>query len=100
MNYKIGDKIKFADEKGKYVIRECNDRYLICTKPYNFKKTFFYTIVDLERNIRGADNYYTKFDYMDPKELKQAMIELMNGKLEIGRNRVPLKFEEIHCEGA
>ena len=27
------------------------------------ENTFTYTIVDLKENIRGADNYYCKFDY-------------------------------------
>ncbi len=67
--------------------------------------TFAYTIVDLKDNIRGADNYYCKFDYDIKEECEKAIKELNtithgceNGNykeyaMEIShRNRVPLKI--------
>ena len=56
MKYNKGQKIWFAEEKCPYTIRACNERYLICTKPYR-PKTVMYTIVDLEEEIRGTDGY-------------------------------------------
>ena len=42
---KVGDKIRFAEEKKPYTIRACDDRFLVCTKPYNFRpKTMLYII--------------------------------------------------------
>ena len=56
-----------------------------------------YTIVDKKEKIRGADNYYTKFNYLDSKECKQALVELNNGKLEISRrNKVNLSEYKIN----
>lgn len=50
-----------------------------------------YTIVDKKEKIRGADNHYTKFNYLDSEECKQALIELNNGQLEISRrNKIEL----------
>ena len=67
--------------------------------------TFAYTIVDLKDNIRGADNYYCKFDYDVQEECEKAIKELNtithgceNGNykeyaMEIShRNRVPLQI--------
>lgn len=56
--YKVGDKIYFKEEKRPYTIRACDERYLICTKPFNPKHTVMYTIVDLQEGIRGADVYW------------------------------------------
>ena len=58
MKFNKGQKIWFAEEKRPYTIRACNERYLICTKPFNLQpKTVMYTIVDLEEEIRGTDGY-------------------------------------------
>lgn len=54
-----------------------------------------YTIVDKLLEIRGSDNYYNKFNYLDKKECEQALKELNNGKLEISsRNRIELDIEK------
>ena len=57
-NFKSGMKIWFTGEVKSYTIRSCNERYLVCTKPYNFKKnTVIYTMVDLWEGVRGRDGY-------------------------------------------
>jgi hypothetical protein len=53
---KIGDKIKFDSEKQRYTLQAFDQRYLILTKPFNAQKTYLYTIVDLERKVRGPCN--------------------------------------------
>jgi hypothetical protein len=63
--YKIGDKIKFKREKQRYTIQATDGRYLICTKPFNAKKTVIYTIVDLKEKIRGTDNLVFGHGYED-----------------------------------
>lgn len=46
--YNKGQKIWFAEEKRPYMIRACNERYLICTKPFNLQpKTVMYTSVSI-----------------------------------------------------
>lgn len=71
--------------------------------------TFFYTIVDLKENIRGADNYYCKFDYSKKEECEKALVELNTVinpndhfhtyKLEISRrNRVRLNIKSQEAE--
>lgn len=60
------------------------------------KDTFCYTLIDLKENIRGADNYYCKFDYDKQEECEKALIELNNGDMQLSRrNKVELKIKEI-----
>lgn len=80
LTYKVGDRIKFPEEKRAYKIRACNERFIIATKPYNPKKTFLYTIVDLKHLVRGADNYKCLYNYINEKEAKRALTHLMKSK--------------------
>lgn len=92
--YNIGDKIKFRSEAQRYTVVAKNERYLICIKPFNLKKTFLYTIIDLTERIRGSDNYYCKFNYQDVEDSNQAIEELVRGDLEIShRTRIPLDIQ-------
>lgn len=95
-HYKAGDKIKFTEEKRRYTIVACDNRYLICTKPFNAKKTYLYTIVDLEEEIRGTDGYlFTKYNYTRKEEAQQYLDELNCGKCEIShRHRLELNIED------
>ena len=72
MEYGVGDKIYFAEERYPYTIQACDERYLICTKPFNPKHTVLYTIVDLKDGIRGADNYWKWGGYVDYKDRKEC----------------------------
>lgn len=56
LDAKPGDKVKFTEEAQAYTIQARSDRFLVCTKPFNLKRTVLYTIVDLQRNIRGTEN--------------------------------------------
>ena len=68
--------------------------------------TFCYTIVDLQEQIRGADNYYCKFNYDKVEECEAALVELnTTTEMSLGtpceekmlkisrRNRVDLKIK-------
>lgn len=77
--YKVGDKIYFASEKRPYTIQACDERYLICTKPFNLQHTVQYTIIDLKLGIRGADNYWKwggRFDYSKREECERCLLAL------------------------
>ena len=96
MKYKVGDKIKFTSEKQRYTIKACNERFIIATKPFNARKTFLYTIVDLKEGLRAADNYYCKHDYTKVKEAEEGLKELISGKIHLShRSRIKLDLERI-----
>ena len=96
MDYKVGDKIYFKGEKFPYVIQACDERFLVCTKPFNPQHTVQYTIVDLEKGIRGADNYWKwggHYDYSKQEECQQCLKDLYRGEVEISsRNVVELEI--------
>lgn len=99
MKYKIGDKIKFKTEKQRYTIRACNDRFIIATKPFNPQRTFMYTIVDLQENLRAADNWYCRYDYTQTSISITAINELMSGDIELShRSRMELDLERIDVD--
>ena len=111
--YKVGDKIYFAEEKRPYTVRACDERYLICTKPYNFKpETVLYTIVDLKEGIRGTDGYSLgPYSYYSTEDCESFLKELQesdrlkkrcgNEWVDIGaghisyRNRIKLNVSKI-----
>jgi hypothetical protein len=92
---KIGDKLKFVEEKQAYTIRAKNHRFLICTKPFNPKHTVIYTIVDLKEKIRGTNNFiFNPYNYVLTEDCEQCLRDLMSGEVEISfRRRIPLQIE-------
>lgn len=89
--YKVGDKIKFEREKQRYTIWACDNRYLICKKPFNARRTYLYTIVDLQEQVRGADNIVGGLAYDTKEECEESLKWLQEGKIEIShRNRINL----------
>lgn len=106
MLFKVGDQIKFRNEKQRYRIRACNERFLICTKPFNPKQTVIYTIVDLEEKIRGPENLIFGMGFETDTQCLDALNRLMGKDKDVGfpteishRNRVPLDIEEIKHYG-
>lgn len=91
--YTKGNKIYFQEEKKPYTVRACNDRYLICTKPFNILHTVQYTIVDLIENIRGTENLIFGASYETDEECNEAILRLNSGETEISyRNRIDLNI--------
>jgi hypothetical protein len=99
-NLKVGNMIKFAGEKQKYTIKAKDNRYLICTKPFNPKKTVLYTIIDLERFVRGTnDRVFNPYDYSIQEDIDQCLVDLQLNKngIEVSwRNCVGLDVELIN----
>ena len=94
-NLKVGDKIKFVPEKQKYTVKAKSERYLICTKPFNPKKTVLYTIVDLKRLVRGTNNrVFNPYDYAVQKDIDECLRDLESEQIEVThRNCVKLDVE-------
>lgn len=80
-----GDSVWFSSSKKSFKVRECNDRFAICTQPFNLiPYTVVYSIIDFDRNVRGLDNLvFSVYDYYTDEDCKQAMEDLMSGELEV-----------------
>jgi hypothetical protein len=91
-NIKKGDKIYFKYEKRPYTVKSCDKKWVICTKPFNLQKTVFYTILNLEENIRGTNNLiWNIYDYKIQEDIDECLKDLQSGETEITRrNRVHL----------
>jgi hypothetical protein len=89
--YKVGDLIRFPEERRPYRVKARSDRYLICTKPFNVRKTVIYTIVDFERGVRGPDNMIFGMGYETDADVFDRFQELTLGEIEVSHRRsIPL----------
>jgi len=92
---KVGDKIKFAGDKQRYTVQARDERFLICTRPFNLKATTLYTVVDLKEDVRGAENVVFGLGYETRQQCKEALDRFASGESEVShRNRVPLDIAE------
>ena len=91
----VGDKIKFNTEKQRYTVKAKNERYLICTKPYNLIHHVLYTIIDLDRFVRGRnDRIFNPYDYMMQEKIDRCLGDLISGKVEVSwRHCIPLDIQ-------
>lgn len=99
---KVGAKIKFEGERQRYTVMACNDRFAIMVKPFNARKTYLYTITDLERGVRGPCNLIfgppAKLDTQEGAAQAFAMIEA--GDLGVSRRRcVDLTGDDLESLG-
>jgi len=89
----VGDKLRFAEEKQAYTVQAAGERFLVCTKPFNPKRTVLYTVVDLAQGIRGTENLIFGLGAETREQCEQMLARLEAGKTEVSyRNRVPLKL--------
>jgi len=97
IDIKIGTKIYFLKEKRPYVVKALNERFIICTKPFNLQKTVYYTIIDINENIRGTNNLvFNLYDYKDINDINECLKDLESGETQIShRNRVELDIINI-----
>ena len=97
MTFKQGMKIWFDGERNGYTIRACNERYLVCTKPYNLRKdTVIYSMVDLWEGIRGKDGYvFSPYNYYDQEDCDSYLEDITNGKVSVSRHHIELKISKL-----
>ena len=91
---KVGDKVYIPTEKRPYTVRARDDRYVICTKPFNPKHTVLYFIIDLVDKWRGPDDRLFCMGYETDDECAERLAELQNGEIEVSSRRgIPLDIE-------
>jgi len=93
-----GDKVKCVGEKQRYTIQARDDRFVIMTKPLNARKTYLYSIVDLERGVRGRDNLvFGSYEKYNTREGASANLKMLqDNEMEVSyRHYKKLEPEEI-----
>lgn len=99
--YKVGTKIKFREEKLRYTVQAANERYAVCTKPFNAKRTVLYTIIDVNENVRGTENLIFGMGAETRKQCEEMLARLTDPEspTEVShRNRITLRIEVV-CAG-
>lgn len=96
----LGDKIKLCGDASKYyTIKAIGYPFIICTRPYNFKSTVFYTILDFEKGIRNRHNLiFNPYDFKKQEDINKCLNDLLNKTDEIElshRNYEDLEILEI-----
>lgn len=96
IKFRDDDLVWFKSEKQKYTVVCASNRYAICTKPFNLKKTVFYTIIDQEKNIRGAENLIFGMGAETREQCLEMLVRLLDEETEISRrNCIPLDIKEV-----
>ncbi|SLH38449.1 hypothetical protein [Mycobacteroides abscessus] len=72
--FKPDMRIKFVGEKQSYTVQAVSQdgRYVVCTRPFNLRRTVYYTVMDLQQGIRGTDDY-GGLGYEDRRQCEQAV---------------------------
>lgn len=88
---KVGDPVFVPNEVRPYRVKCRDDRFIICTKPFNPQRTVMYFIIDLERYVRGTDNSVFCQGYETQEQCEERLRDLQSGRLEVSyRNYVPI----------
>ncbi len=84
---KPGDPVYVPNEVRPFLVKCRDDRYIICTKPFNPKRTVMYFIIDLKLGIRGQDNMVFCSGYETQEQCEERLKELQTGWIEVSRRR-------------
>lgn len=87
MRVEVGDKVYVPKEKRPYRVRARDERFIICTKPYNPQRTVRYFIVDLKEKVRGPDNMVFCSGYETDEDCAERLKELQSGEIEVSCRR-------------
>lgn len=94
MRVEVGDKVYVPTDKRPYTVKARDDRYIICTKPFNLQHTVLYFIIDLVDKWRAPDNMIFCFGYETDEDCKERLQDLQNSKIELSRRRgIPLDID-------
>ena len=94
MRVEVGDKVFVPNEKRPYRVRARDERYIVCTKPYNPQHTVMYFIVDLKRKWRAPDDRVFCSGYETDEQCNDRLKELQCGEIGLSiRRGIPLDVD-------
>lgn len=95
---KVGDKVYIPGEKRPYRVQARDDRYVICTKPFNPKHTVMYFIADLRREVRGPDDMVFCLGYETKAQCEERLLMLKDGTTRVSSRRCVKLEEDVNGE--
>lgn len=94
MKVNVGDKVFIPIHVNPFRVQARDDRFIICTKPFNPKRTVLYFIIDLQTRRRGPDNMVFCSGYNTKEQCEERLKELQSGKIEVSqRHGIDLDFD-------
>lgn len=94
MRVEVGDKVYISNQKRPFKVKARDDRYIICTKPYNPQHTVLYFIVDLVNKWRAPDDRLFCSGYETDEQCRERLQELQSGKIGLSiRRGMPLDID-------
>lgn len=102
----VGSKIKMDGERERYTVQAANDRFAIMTKPFNVRRTYFYTITDKQRGVRGPCNliFGLPCDVNSPEGAAEALAMIERGEFEVthrhDKDLTPAEIEQLSVQEA
>lgn len=82
-------KVRMDGERQRYRVTARDERFVIMTKPFNARRTYIYSIADMERRERGPCNLIfgppAALDTADGAE--EALAMLRAGEMEVSHRR-------------
>lgn len=84
---KVGDPVFIPLDVRPYRVKCRDERFIICTKPFNLKHTVMYFIIDLERKVRGPDDRVFCMGYETQEQCEERLKELQTGQIEVSYRR-------------
>lgn len=94
MRVEVGDKVYIPEYKRPFRVKARDDRYIICTKPYNPRHTVIYFIIDLQDKWRAPDDRVFCSGYETDDDCEERLKELQSGEISLSARRgVPLDID-------
>lgn len=94
MRVEVGDMVYIPEHKRPFRVKARDNRYIICTKPYNPRHTVIYFIIDLQDKWRAPDDRVLCSGYETDDDCKKRLEELQSGEISLSRRRgIPLDIE-------
>lgn len=94
MRVEVGDKVYIPNHKRPFRVKARDDRYIICTKPFNVQHTVIYFIVDLVDKWRAPDNLIFCLGYETDEDCQERLQQLQNGEIGLSwRRGIPLDID-------
>lgn len=96
LQLKPGDRVLFAHEKVPFVVQASDERYAVCTRPFNPQRTVQYTVVDAVEGVRGTEDLIFCMGAETREQCEQMLARLASGESGVShRNRVTLAIVRV-----
>lgn len=70
-------------DKRPYTVKARNERFAVCTKPFNLRHTVLYFVLDTEERCRGPENLIFGMGAETVEQCEEMLARLASGDTEV-----------------